>query len=71
MTEAASNEVEFKEEDRVRRKGKAGSLGTVLEVRQELTSTSSDTTKRSILIKVHWDSGTVSYFGPEGLELSK
>jgi hypothetical protein len=59
----------FKEKDRVRRSWGEGCLGTVQQVREEVTSTSGDVREKGLLISVLWDNGTLSYFSPEGLDI--
>lgn len=46
----------------------SGALGTVKAVREETSTSSESARERSIMIQVLWDNGTLSYFGPEGLE---
>lgn len=48
-----------------------GSLGTVKSLREETTMSAKDSREKTIMIQVLWDSGTLSYLGPEGLEVVK
>lgn len=57
--------------DRVKRTQLSGCLGTVKDVRSEVTAVTQEAKERGLLIQVHWDNGTMSYFGPDGLEVVK
>ena len=48
-----------------------GCIGTVKALREETTLTSKESRERSIMVHVLWDNGTLSYLGPEGLEIAK
>lgn len=48
-----------------------GCPGTVVALREETTLAPKESRERSIMVQVLWDNGTLSYLGPEGLELSK
>jgi hypothetical protein len=58
----------FKIDDRVKRIGRPGCLGTVKVLREEVIGSSGESSKCEFLIKVQWDNGTLSYFAPESLE---
>ncbi|RME57942.1 MAG: hypothetical protein D6780_07570 [Candidatus Dadabacteria bacterium] len=62
--------IPFKVGDRVKKIRSRGCLGTVKEIREEATLTSTDKEERvkALMIAVEWDNGTYSYFTPEGLE---
>ena len=66
-----SGKCKFKEKDRVRRVAANSSLGTVKEVRFELENSglSEEARQRGAMIGVLWDSGTLSYFSPDALEV--
>ena len=61
-------ECKVKVNDRVKRKGRDGSLGTVKNIKEEVIGTKGDAKDRGLLIEVQWDNGTLSYFDPESLE---
>ena len=67
----SSVKCKFKEKDRVRRVAGNWSLGTVKEVRFELENSglSEDARQKGAMIGVLWDSGTLSYFAPDALEV--
>lgn len=46
-----------------------GCAGTVKALREETTNTSAEAKERSMMFQVLWDNGTLSFHGPEGLEL--
>lgn len=48
-----------------------GCIGTVKALREETTLTSKESRERSLMVHVLWDNGTLSYLGPEGLEIAK
>ncbi len=63
----------FKQGDRVKRSGTNGPLGTVKQVRIESVRQSlrkEDGEPPGITVTVLWDSGTLSHFIPEGLDIS-
>jgi hypothetical protein len=63
----------FKQGDRVKRIGTEGPFGTVKQVRIESVRQSirkEDGEPPGITVTVLWDSGTLSHFIPEGLEVS-
>ncbi|NDC36902.1 MAG: hypothetical protein EBZ48_02490 [Proteobacteria bacterium] len=68
----SSVKCKFKEKDRVRRVAGVSSLGTVKEVRFELENSglSEEARQRGAMIGVQWDSGTLSYFAPDALEIA-
>ncbi len=72
MTESTTVK-KFKINDRVKRSNASGSYGTVKEVRAETRNVTSHTEDkdRHIMVSVHWDSGTISYFSPSSLDLVK
>jgi hypothetical protein len=47
-----------------------GCIGTVKALREETTLTSRESRERSLMVQVLWDNGTLSYLGPEGLEMA-
>jgi hypothetical protein len=53
---------------RVRRVGGEGPVGTVTEVREEVTASRRESKERGLIVNVTWDNGTKSYFSPDGLE---
>lgn len=72
MTDTKKNDQKFSINDRVRRAGKEGNLGTVTSVREEVSSAQSAENKdKSMMIQVQWDNGTSSYLSPAGLEVQK
>lgn len=66
---AATSQKKFNIDDRVRSLSGDRCLGVVKEVREELVSPTDEVRDRVKMIKVLWDNGTFSYFGPEALEL--
>jgi|GEM_PF-1340363 len=48
-----------------------GCAGTVKALREETTLTPQESRAKSMMIHVLWDNGTLSYHGPEALELAK
>lgn len=66
---SAAKTVEFKISDRVRRVKKAGPLGTVKALREEVVGSSGEANRKEVLVKIQWDNGTLSYFAPESIEL--
>ncbi len=60
--------LELEKNDRVRRKGAQGCLGTVRDIRAEVTNTSNTIDEKGLLVSVLWDNGTFSYFTPAALE---
>jgi len=66
MTEKVT-ELKIKVEDRVKRQDRAGCLGTVVALREEVVGSSGQASHKEVLVKVQWDNGTVSYFSPESL----
>lgn len=57
----------FHVNDRVKRSTGAGMLGTVKDVRIEVTASSDEAKEKSVMFLVQWDNGTLSIFGQEGL----
>jgi len=47
-----------------------GCMGTVKALREETTLAQKESRERSIMFQVLWDNGTLSYLGPEGLEMA-
>jgi hypothetical protein len=45
-----------------------GCKGTVKELREETTLTAQESRFKSVMFVVQWDSGTLSYHGPDALE---
>ena len=59
----------FKVGEKVARVHGPGSHGIVKEIREETMSQGDSRDKeRPYVVGVHWDNGTVSYFGPQGLK---
>lgn len=54
---------------RVKRKVGRGSVGTVREIRTEVTASGGDPTDKGLMVVVDWDNGTQSYFTPNSLEV--
>lgn len=59
----------IKENDRVRRLNTPGCLGTVKEVKTEISATTPEAREKHVLINVQWDNGTLSYLSPAALEI--
>lgn len=57
----------FHVNDRVKRSSGAGMLGTVKDVRVEVTASSAEAKEKSVMFLVQWDNGTLSIFGQEGI----
>lgn len=64
---AGSNKQGLAKGDRVRRSTGEGCLGTVLDVRTEVVVSTLEMKEKGLIVAVQWDNGTMSYFGPEGL----
>jgi hypothetical protein len=58
----------FAVEDRVKRIDNSGPIGTVKELRVEVTASSQEAKEKGKMYVVLWDNGTLSCFGAEGLE---
>jgi hypothetical protein len=59
----------LKVNDRVKRKSGVGCHGVVKEIRKEITASAGVQREGdALMIRVHWDNGTQSYFCPEALE---
>ncbi len=58
----------FEVEDRVKRSDNTGPLGTVKELRVEVTASSQEAKEKGKMYVVLWDNGTMSCFGGEGLQ---
>jgi hypothetical protein len=58
----------FEVNDRVKRATGTGCLGTVKDVRSDITVTSQEAREKGILLNVQWDNGTLSYLSPDVLE---
>ncbi|MCI5064814.1 hypothetical protein MRY87_03715 [bacterium] len=55
---------------RVKRKGEGrGSLGTVKEIRSEITASGGDSADKGLMVVVNWDTGTQSYLTPNSLDV--
>jgi hypothetical protein len=54
---------------RVKRKTGNGSLGTVREIRTEVTASGADLFEKGLMVVVDWDNGTQSYFTPNSLDV--
>ncbi len=48
-----------------------GCIGTVKTIREETTLAPQESRAKSIMVHVMWDNGTLSYHGPEALEVVK
>lgn len=48
-----------------------GCCGIVKALRNETTTSSTESKSRSVMVQVLWDNGTLSYHGPEALEQGK
>ncbi len=65
----------FKINDRVKRISVPGGIGTVKELRTEVSASSVETRsstearERNLMVSVQWDTGTQSYMTPESLEV--
>jgi hypothetical protein len=57
-------------EDQITTYSTRGCMGTVKALRQETTLAQKESRERSLMVHVQWDNGTLSYLGPEGLELA-
>jgi hypothetical protein len=55
--------------DRVQRSDKSGPLGTVKQVRTEVTASSQEAKDKGRMFYVLWDNGTLSCLGADGLEV--
>ena len=62
-------ECQVKVDDRVRRVGRSGPVGTVKSLREEVIGSSGEAGKKEVLVKIQWDNGTLSYFSPESVEV--
>ena len=62
-----AEENKFKLSDRVKRVKGGGCVGTVKDLRAEISTNRSDTRERPIMVGVLWDNGTLSYFTPTAL----
>jgi hypothetical protein len=69
MTDIIENvPLTFPLNSRVMKKNGEGPRGVVEEVREEINTSATDRPKlKKYLIKVKWDSGTVSFFAPDAL----
>jgi hypothetical protein len=47
-----------------------GCIGTVKSLREETTLAAAESKAKSLMVLVQWDNGTLSYHGPESLEIS-
>lgn len=47
-----------------------GCLGTVKALREETTLTAHESRAKSLMVHVLWDNGTLSYHGPESVEVA-
>jgi hypothetical protein len=57
-------------EDHVTTYQTRGCIGTVKTLREETTLAHKESRERSLMVHVLWDNGTLSYLGPEGLEMA-
>lgn len=64
-----SDAKKIKANDRVKRTALAGCLGTVKEIKTEVTTSSQEAREKNIMVNVQWDNGTLSYLSPEALEV--
>jgi len=48
-----------------------GCIGTVKALREETTLAQQESRARSVMVQVLWDTGTISYHGPESLEQAR
>ncbi len=48
-----------------------GCIGTVKALREETTLAPQESRSKSMMVHVMWDNGTLSYHGPEALEVVK
>lgn len=48
-----------------------GCIGTVKALREETTLAQQESRARSLMVQVLWDTGTLSYHGPESLEQAR
>ena len=55
--------------DRVRRIANSGAVGTVKEVRTEVTASSQEVKDKGRMYYILWDNGTLSCLSAEGLEV--
>ena len=55
--------------DRVKRVNAAGCLGTVKEIKSDVTASTAEAREKNITINVQWDNGTLSYLSPQSLEV--
>lgn len=46
-----------------------GCLGTIKNLREETTLSMKETKEKTMMVHVLWDNGTLSYLGPEGVEV--
>lgn len=65
---ANENPTKLKPNTRVKRKSVPGCLGTVQDIREEVTPTR-DIKHKALIVRVLWDNGTLSQFDPDGLEV--
>jgi hypothetical protein len=47
-----------------------GCTGTVKALREETTLAAAESRAKSVMVLVQWDNGTLSYHGPDSLELT-
>jgi hypothetical protein len=57
-------------EDQITTYQARGCIGTVKTLREETTLAHKESRERSLMVHVMWDNGTLSYLGPEGLEMA-
>ncbi len=71
-TESGNNQLlPMEPSARVRRKNGLRSLGTVKEIRTEVTASTGETGDKALMVVVDWDNGTQSYFTPNSLVVVK
>lgn len=61
----------LKVNDKVKRITGMKNVGVIKDIRSEVTATSQEAKDKGLLVQVQWDNGTLSYLGPEGLEVVK
>ena len=61
----------YKVDDRVKRANSAGGLGTVRDLKTEISQASAESKEKGLMIVVAWDNGTVSYHGTDSLAPAK
>jgi hypothetical protein len=67
--EQMADQKKIKLDDRVKRVSIPGCLGTVKEIKTEVTTNNQEAREKNLMINVQWDNGTFSYLSPEALEV--